>query len=74
MKKYKFKIEGLDCANCANELEESIQKLEGVVSVSISFLTLKMILEVDVDDFEEFLDRLKKLVKKEEPDVEITLL
>ena len=27
MNKYKFKIQNLDCANCANELEEAIKKL-----------------------------------------------
>lgn len=34
--KNKFKIKGLDCANCAAELERAIQKIEGVQSASIS--------------------------------------
>ncbi len=45
--KSKFKIKGLDCANCANQLERSIQKLEGVESANISFFTQKMELEYD---------------------------
>ena len=43
--KIKFKIKGLDCANCAAELERAIQKIEGVDSASISFMTEKMIIE-----------------------------
>ena len=40
--KSKFRLEGLDCANCAAELERAIQKIEGIESVSISFMTLLM--------------------------------
>ncbi len=39
--KSKFKIKGLDCANCATELERTIQKLDGVESANISFMTQK---------------------------------
>lgn len=38
--KYKIKIEGLDCANCANELEEIISEIEGVESCSVSFANM----------------------------------
>ena len=34
----KIKIEGLDCANCALELEEEISKINGVKEVSVSFV------------------------------------
>ncbi len=37
-----FKLKGLDCANCAAELERRIQKIEGIKNVSISFMTEKM--------------------------------
>ena len=37
--KSKFKIKGLDCANCASQLEKSIQKLDGIESANISFMT-----------------------------------
>ena len=36
--KKKYKIEGLDCANCAAKIEEALYKLEGVNSVRVSFL------------------------------------
>lgn len=69
--KSKFKIEGLDCANCASELERAIQKLDGVESASISFITQKMVLEHDEERKEEIMQKIKKVIKKEEPDVTI---
>ena len=39
MKSYKFKIEELDCAACANELESTLSKIDLISEVSISFMT-----------------------------------
>ncbi len=69
--KVKFKIKGLDCANCASQLERVIQKLDGVESASISFMTQKMELEYDETRKEEIIQNVKKVIKKEEPDVTI---
>lgn len=69
--KSKFKIKGLDCANCANDLERAIQKLDGIESASISFITQKMEIEYDETRKEEIIKNVKKVVKKEEPDVTI---
>ena len=71
MKTYKFKIEGLDCANCANELEETLGKIDKIENVSISFMTEKLSFECMEDDIEDALKRVKKVIKKEEPDVTI---
>lgn len=73
MEKLKFKIEGLDCANCANELEESINALEEVSSASISFMTERMVIETEVSDTDKLIEDIKKVIKKSEPDVTITL-
>lgn len=67
----KFKIKGLDCANCAAELERAIQKIEGINSANINFMTEKMELEYDENNKEEILKKLKKTIKREEPDVSI---
>ena len=69
--KSKFQLKGLDCANCASELERAIQKIEGVESVNISFITQKMELEYDQIQKEEIMQKVKKVIKKEEPDVKI---
>ena len=67
----KFKILGLDCANCAAELERKIEKIDEVKSVSISFMTQRMELEYDEINKEELIKKVKKVIKKEEPDVTI---
>ena len=69
--KIRFKIQGLDCANCAAELERAIQKLDGIESVNISFITQKMDIEFDETRREEIMQNIKKTIKKEEPDVTI---
>lgn len=66
-----FKIKGLDCANCAAQLEIALQKIKGVESVSISFMTEKMVIEFDEENKEEIMKKIKKTLKKEEPDVKI---
>ena len=73
MEKLKFKIEGLDCANCANELEESINALDEVASASISFMTERMVVETETSDKNKLIEDIKKVIKKSEPDVTITL-
>ena len=49
-----FKIEGLDCANCARELEEELNKLDGVQSATVDFMAGKVI----VDCAENAIDRV----------------
>lgn len=66
-----FKIKGIDCANCAAQLETTIQKIEGIKSASISFMTERMILELDEDNKEAIMEKVKKKIKKEEPDLKI---
>ncbi len=69
--KSKFKIKGLDCANCAAELERAINKIEGINSASISFMTEKLEIEYDESRKNEVLENVKKVIKKEEPDVKL---
>lgn len=71
MKNYKFKIEGLDCANCANELESELNKLDLINNVSISFMTEKLSFDCEEENVDESLEEIKKVIKKEEPDVSI---
>ena len=50
-----FKLEDLDCANCAAKMEEAIGKLPGVTKVSVNFMAQKKILEADDDAFVQIL-------------------
>ena len=70
--KCKFKIRGLDCANCAAELERKLNKLDGIDEANINFITERMELELyDDEDKDEIIKRVKKLIRKQEPDVTI---
>lgn len=68
-----FKLEDLDCANCAAKMERAIAKVEGVESVSVNFFTQKMTLEVADADFDSVLKNVLKAAKKAEPDCRIIL-
>lgn len=67
----KFKISGLDCANCALELERAIKKVDGIKNVNINFMMQKMEIEFDEIQKEEIIKKVKKVIKREEPDVTI---
>ncbi len=71
MKNYKFKIEGLDCVNCANILESEISKIEKISNVSISFMSERLSFSCDEGNYDEIVKLIKKIIKKEEPDVTI---
>ena len=66
--RYNFKIEGIDCANCAAELERAIQKVDGVIEASINFMTERMYIECDENEKKDVLKRVQKVIKREEPD------
>lgn len=63
-----FKIKGIDCANCAAQLENAISKIEGIQSASISFMSERMVIEYNEQNAEEIMKKVRKLIKKEEPD------
>lgn len=63
-----FKLQNLDCANCAAKMENAIAKLPGVEKVSINFMTQKMTLEAQEADFPRILDEADKAIRKVEPD------
>ncbi|MBE7042113.1 MAG: heavy-metal-associated domain-containing protein [Ruminococcaceae bacterium] len=66
-----YRIENLDCAHCAAKMEQAIGKLDGVESVSISFLTQKLILNTEESKLEQILTEAEKICKKIEPDCAI---
>lgn len=64
-------LEDLDCAHCAAEIEEAVGKLKGITSSTVTFLTQKLIIEVDDALAAGITKEIKKVVKKYEPDVEV---
>lgn len=71
--KKKFKLEDLDCANCAAKMEEAIKKIEGVNDVTVSFLAQKMTIDAQDDKFDEIMKEVVKVCTKVEPDCKILM-
>ena len=68
-----YQIE-VDCANCANLMEEAARKTSGVAAATVSFMTQKMIVEFeDGQDAKTVMKDVLKACKKVEPDCEIEL-
>ena len=68
-----FKLEDLECANCAAKMETAINKLEGVKKATVSFMTQKMTIEAEDDKFDEVVQAAVKCIAKVEPDCRVIL-
>ncbi len=66
--KKNYILEDLDCANCAAKIEEGVKNIEGVTECSVSFVTEKMIVEIEDGKEKEVEKEIKKVVRKIEPD------
>lgn len=66
--KKNYILEDLDCANCAAKIEDGVKNIEGVLECSVSFVTEKMIVEIEEGKEKEVEKQIKKVVKKIEPD------
>ncbi|WP_297435457.1 heavy metal translocating P-type ATPase [Thermococcus sp.] len=66
----KLKLEGLDCASCAYEIEEALKK-EGFEFALVNFATNEAVIEGDVEKAKEIIERVEpgvKVIEKEEHD------
>lgn len=66
-----FRLEGLGCANCAAKMEREINKIDGVQSATVNFITTKMVIEGDDEKMEAIVPAAEKIIKKIEPDVNV---
>lgn len=66
-------LQDLDCANCAAKMENGIRKIAGVNSVSISFMTQKMVLDIDENNSEQILKEVKAVCRRIEPDCKLKI-
>ena len=71
--KKKFKLQDLECDNCAAKMEEAIKKIEGVSDATVSFMTQKMTIEADDSRFDEIMKEVVSVCRKVEPDCVIQL-
>lgn len=68
-----YQIE-VDCANCAEKMQEATKKTEGVADATVSFMTQKMKVEfTEGADIKNVMKEVLKACRKVEPDCEIAL-
>lgn len=65
-----IKIE-VDCAVCANKIQDAVCKIDGVNSVNVNFMTQKMIIDINDNEFDDVFKKVVKTAKKIEPDFEV---
>lgn len=66
-----FKLQDLECANCAAKMEDSIKKLDGVNDARVTFMTQKLTLDAADDRFDDILEEATRICAKFEPDMVI---
>lgn len=65
-----FRLEGLDCANCAMKIEQKVAKVKGVSEVTVSFATKALRMNIDEERNEhEIVENVKGIIKKLEPHI-----
>ena len=70
MKKYKYKINNLDCANCAREIEEMLNERDDFKEAVVNFSTCRISYESDKD---YSLEELNSIIKGIEPEAYVSL-
>lgn len=71
--KKKFKLQDLDCANCAAKMENSIKRIEGVFDANVSFMMQKMTIEAEDGRFDDIMKEVASVCKRIEPDCVIRM-
>lgn len=71
--KKKFKLQDLDCANCAAKMEDAIKKIDGVNDANVSFMTQRMTIDAEDDKFDDIMKQVVDICKKVEPDCVILM-
>ncbi len=69
-----IKLEGLCCANCAARIEEGVRKLDGVKEVSLSFMTQRLVLEIEDGREDEIIKEARVISERVEPDAGFRVL
>jgi Cd2+/Zn2+-exporting ATPase len=66
-----YRLDGLDCANCAAKIERSVQQIKGVEQAQVDFMSTKLTIVAPEKDIERVSEEAKEIVNKLEPDVEV---
>ena len=66
-----YKLDEIDCANCARKLQDKIAALDGVQDASVNFMAQKLTLQAEDAEFDAVLERVVALISDIEPDCEV---
>ena len=59
-----FRLTGLDCPNCAMKLEKKLNKVEGVNSAQVNFMTMRLTIDIEDANYDAILAEVRKEAKK----------
>ena len=62
-----YKLDEVDCAVCAQNMENGIKKIKGVENACVSYVTQKLLLECEEADLERIVEEAQKVMKKVDP-------
>ena len=68
-----YKLQDLDCANCAAKMEDAIRRIDGVQEASVSFMAQKLTITADDARFDAIMKEVVKACRRVEPDCLIKL-
>lgn len=71
--KKRYKLQDLDCANCAAKMEEAIKKIDGVNDANVNFMTQKMMVDAIDEKFDDIMQEVVRVCAKVEPDCQILM-
>ena len=68
-----FRLDGLDCANCAAKIEKKVKAMDGVKDATVSFFAQKLVLEADDERFDEIARKVAEGVHHTDADCTMVL-
>lgn len=72
--KKKYKMDEIDCANCALKLENAIKEVPGISNVKVNYMMQKLTLEAEEASFDEVEKNVLAVCKRMEPDMDVTAI
>lgn len=66
-----YRLEELDCANCAAKMERAINELPGVEKATVNFMAQKLVLTAEESQYQEILEQVEQAIRRVEPDCRI---
>ncbi len=68
---YRYILEGLDCAHCAEEIRSAVERADKINGAGVNFMQKELTVSADISDEESLFSRVEKIVKSIEPDVSV---